>query len=122
MGGADALVPADSRRCAPEDLFDKLCAPPHSPHVATVVHGRVEWDSAGADANLEKHGVSFAEAATALVDPNATFIDDPREHETRYIALGMSSRGRLLYVVHVERGIRERSISAPGDAGGGAEV
>ena len=74
------------------------------------MHGRVEWDSAKADANLKQHGVSFAEAATALVAPNATVIDDP--HEARCIVPGMSIRGRLLYVVHVERGIRERIISA----------
>jgi len=94
------------------DALDVICGATHTSRVATVVHGQVEWDSVKADENLKKHGVSFAEAATALVDPNATFFDDPYSKESRYVALGMSIRGRVLYVVHVERGIRERIISA----------
>jgi hypothetical protein len=31
----------------------------------------IEWDSDKADSNLKKHGVSFEEAATALLDPMA---------------------------------------------------
>ncbi|MGH6886311.1 MAG: BrnT family toxin [Geminicoccales bacterium] len=35
-----------------------------------------EWDSAKAEANERKHGVSFAEAATVFGDPlSATFPD-----------------------------------------------
>jgi uncharacterized DUF497 family protein len=61
---------------------------------------------------LKKHGVSFAEATTALVDPYAKFFDNRGPTEERYIALGMSVRARVLLVVHVERGDRERIISA----------
>ena len=100
------------RRHAPRDALDIICGIAHTTIVATVVHGQVEWDSTKADENLKKHGVSFAEAATALVDPNAKFFDDPYPHENRYAAVGFSIRGRVLYVVHVERGTRERIISA----------
>jgi uncharacterized DUF497 family protein len=80
--------------------------------VATVVYGDFEWDSVKAEANLAKHGISFAEAATAIADPRAKFFDDPTAGELRSIALGMSTRARVLCVVHIERGKRDRIISA----------
>ncbi|HTF26063.1 MAG TPA: BrnT family toxin [Candidatus Limnocylindria bacterium] len=36
-----------------------------------------EWDPAKARANLSKHGVDFADAATALEDDRALTIRDP---------------------------------------------
>jgi uncharacterized DUF497 family protein len=33
-----------------------------------------EWDDIKADTNVRKHGVSFAEAATAFADPLADFF------------------------------------------------
>jgi uncharacterized DUF497 family protein len=80
--------------------------------VATVVYGDFEWDSVKAEANLAKHGISFAEAATAIADPRAKFFDDPTAGESRLVALGMSTRARVLCVVHVERWERDRIISA----------
>ena len=73
-----------------------------------------EWDPAKAAANLRKHGVSFPEAATAFADPNSLTAIDP-DHSTseeRLVLLGVSSRGRLLVVVHTERGDTIRLISA----------
>jgi 4-carboxymuconolactone decarboxylase len=43
--------------------------------VATVVFGDYEWDTDKAATNLEKHGVSFFEAAAALQDPHAVYLD-----------------------------------------------
>jgi uncharacterized DUF497 family protein len=40
------------------------------------MHIEVEWDAAKADANLHKHGVSFEEAASALLDPLALTQED----------------------------------------------
>ncbi|HEX9296621.1 MAG TPA: BrnT family toxin [Polyangiaceae bacterium] len=77
--------------------------------VATVVHGDFEWDAAKAASNLTKHDVSFEEAATVFADPNVLLLDDGAE---RLVALGLSARVRVLYVVHVERGDRDRIISA----------
>jgi uncharacterized DUF497 family protein len=42
----------------------------------TVVEGDFEWDSTKAESNLEKHGVSFPEAATVFADPIAVYLDD----------------------------------------------
>jgi uncharacterized protein len=79
--------------------------------VATVVQGDFEWDSAKAEANLAKHGVSFEEAATVFADGAAVFLDDPTDAD-RFIVIGMSATPRVLFVVHVIRAERERIISA----------
>jgi hypothetical protein len=79
--------------------------------LGTVVEGDFEWDAAKAASNVAKHGVSFEEAATALVDPDATFLQDQLDPD-RLIAIGMSANARVLVVVHVERGARDRIISA----------
>jgi uncharacterized DUF497 family protein len=48
---------------------------------------RFEWDAAKAKANLIKHGVSFEEAASSLLDPKRTIV------------IGASGRNRILFVV-----------------------
>jgi uncharacterized DUF497 family protein len=64
----------------------------------------VEWDPRKAEANVRKHGVSFDEAATALLDPFAlSGLDDSIGHEEREITVGVSAVGRLLLVVHTLR-------------------
>jgi len=80
--------------------------------VPTVVRGSYEWDEAKAASNLEKHGVSFEEAASALEDPNAAYIDASTSSEERFAAIGLSAAARVLYVIHVERRRRDRIISA----------
>lgn len=77
----------------------------------TVVEGDFEWDDAKAAANLAKHGVSFPEAATVFADPFAVYLDDG-SGEGHMVVIGTSLRERVLYVVHVERGQRDRIISA----------
>ena len=60
------------------------------------------WDQTKAAANLQKHRISFEEAQTVFLDPNARMIFDP-EHsgdEDRFILLGISSALRLLVVCH----------------------
>lgn len=79
--------------------------------MATVLFGDYEWDTDKSAANQIKHGVSFEEAATALQDPHAAYVDAGSPDEQRFAAIGHSA-ARLLYVVHVERGERERIISA----------
>jgi len=76
-----------------------------------VVEGDFEWDSTKAESNLAKHGVSFAEAATVFADPKALYLDDG-SGTGNMVVLGTSLRERILYVVHVERGERDRIISA----------
>lgn len=73
-----------------------------------------EWDDRKAAANVLKHGVTFAEAATAFLDFYAEMIPDPDHSETeeRFLLLAMSTTARLLIVVHIKRELRFRIISA----------
>ena len=73
-----------------------------------------EWDEAKASENLDKHGVSFAEAATAFGDPLSLTIGDPdhSDGENRYILLGRTFEGSTLVVIHTERDDNIRIISA----------
>ena len=73
-----------------------------------------EWDSQKARSNLAKHGVGFQEASTIFGDPLSLTIPDP-EHslsEKRYITVGRAFSGKLLVVVHTERGDNIRIVSA----------
>lgn len=61
-----------------------------------------EWDPRKNTENRRKHGVSFEEAETVFTDEHALLIDDP-DHSTtedRFVLLGLSSRFRVLLVVH----------------------
>ena len=73
-----------------------------------------EYDPEKAAANLHKHKVSFAEAASVFLDPLALTFSDPdhSDVEDREITIGKSSKQRVLYVSHCERGDRIRIISA----------
>jgi len=75
---------------------------------------RFEWDPKKAKRNLEKHDVAFEEAATAFADPQSLtdFDPDHSEDEDRFVLLGASHAGRLLVVVHTDRGDTIRMISA----------
>jgi uncharacterized protein len=72
------------------------------------------WDPEKARANLQKHGVSFAEAVDAFMDPLSVTISDPDHSydEERFILLGFSDRQRVLVVVHTETDDSVRIISA----------
>lgn len=73
-----------------------------------------EWDPSKAGENLREHGVPFSEAMTVFGDPHAkTFYDpDHSDYEERYVSVGLSQRGRVLFVSHTERGDKTRIISA----------
>ena len=73
---------------------------------------KVEWDSRKAAANLKKHGVDFADAATVLYDELALTISDDESDEERFATVGMDALGRVLLVVYTWRGERPRLISA----------
>ena len=59
---------------------------------------KFEWDPRKAEASLEKHGISFHEAATVFGDPLALTYPDPDHSmgEERFVTFGVSSDGRLL--------------------------
>ena len=102
-------------------VVDSTWVVAHTDAVATVVEGDFEWDSAKAASNLVKHGVSFPEAATVFADPFAVYLDDG-SGEGRLVVIGTSLRERVLFVVHVERGERDRIISARRATPGEREV
>jgi uncharacterized DUF497 family protein len=60
------------------------------------------WDPGKAAANRRKHGVSFEEAATVFDDPLVLLLADWEHGEPRVVAIGASSRGRILFVVSAE--------------------
>lgn len=81
-----------------------------------------EFDPAKAQANLRKHRVSFAHGEQALRDPLAVTIPDPdAEGEQRFITLGMDALGRVLVLIHTQRGSCTRLISARKASRGEAE-
>jgi uncharacterized DUF497 family protein len=74
-----------------------------------------EWDSDKARGNIVRHSVTFEEATTVFGDLLSMTIPDPlHSHigEERFVTIGVSHRGRLLVVVHRDRGDRVRIISA----------
>ena len=75
---------------------------------------KFEWDEQKAASNLQKHGVSFDEAVSVFADDLAlTFADsDHFESEERSRTYGISTKGRLIVLVHTERRLNIRIISA----------
>jgi uncharacterized protein len=63
---------------------------------------RFEWDPEKARENEKKHGVSFEEARMSFSDEQGLLLADPdhSESEERFVLLGLSSKLRLLVVVH----------------------
>ena len=73
----------------------------------------VEYDLAKAESNFRKHGVSFDEAASALLDDNALVMEDvDSKDENRWILVGISREARLLTVIYTVRDEFVRIISA----------
>lgn len=72
-----------------------------------------EWDKEKAKANLNKHGVSFEEAALAFYDENAVELFDElnSDSEIRYQIIGISNT-RLIFVAYADRNEKIRIISA----------
>lgn len=73
-----------------------------------------EWDPEKAESNLQKHGVSFAEAASVFFDVLSITVPDPlhSDAEDRFVITGLSYQQRHLVVVHLDRGDRIRIIMA----------
>jgi uncharacterized DUF497 family protein len=73
-----------------------------------------EWDPRKEAANHRKHGVGFREASTVFGDAFAlTFPDlNHSDSEERFLTVGAAASGRVLVIVHAERGDAIRVISA----------
>jgi uncharacterized DUF497 family protein len=71
-----------------------------------------QWDPKKAAANLQKHGVDFADAVGVLFDDLALTIDDEHSAEERFITIGADPLNRILVVIYTWRGDAIRIISA----------
>ena len=78
-----------------------------------AINYNFEWDPKKAQDNLNKHGVTFDEAATVLRDSRALSIFDPDHSETedRWATMGISEKGRLLIVIHTFREESEDDVT-----------
>jgi uncharacterized DUF497 family protein len=63
------------------------------------------WDRDKNLSNIEKHGISFRNAASAFFDPNATTIADTVHSNTedRFLLIGFSEKNQILTVCHCYR-------------------
>lgn len=73
---------------------------------------RFDWDARKAQANLRKHRIDFADAATMFQDDCAITVADEDPEEDRYISIGMDALGRVLVAVYTLRDESIRIISA----------
>jgi uncharacterized protein len=66
------------------------------------------------ESNMQKHGVSFQEAATVFGDSLSYTFDDPDHsgEEVRFLTIGLATTGKLLIVSHTDREDNIRIISA----------
>ncbi len=73
-----------------------------------------EWDDAKAESNVQKHDVTFEQAATAFGDPFFLIFLDPDHSvdEQRFILLGESADRNLLVVSYTDHEGVVRIISA----------
>lgn len=72
------------------------------------------WDKNKAKLNLEKHNLSFDEAATVFADPLA-FVFDDEEHskaEHRELIIEHTNKNKIILVSFTERDQHIRIISA----------
>ena len=72
-----------------------------------------EWDEDKAKSNIEKHGVTFEEAAEVFFDPFYQTGDASKDDkEDRDFIIGYTFSQRLLLAVYTERKDKTRIISA----------
>jgi uncharacterized DUF497 family protein len=83
--------------------------------VKLVISGLVgfDWDSANWRKSELKHGVAATETEEALFNnPNCQVDTRHSDEEQRYVALGETNAGRLLFISFTIRRNRVRVISA----------
>jgi len=72
-----------------------------------------QWDKEKAEANLLKHGVSFADAVSIFSDDAALTIEDVDPDEQRFVTIGMDGFGRILSSSVYLEGRRDKSDIGP---------
>lgn len=73
-----------------------------------------EWDSGNRGKNFTGHRVTDQECEEAFFDPNKRILRDTphSDREERFLLLGKTKMGRVLFVVFTARGDKIRVISA----------
>jgi uncharacterized DUF497 family protein len=72
-----------------------------------------EWDDEKAQANIEKHGISFEQAKTIFNGPVWSWVDKRFSYgEIRLITIGLVEETAVIVVVHTDRNGITRLISA----------
>lgn len=73
-----------------------------------------EWDAGNRDKNWIKHRVSREECEEVFFDPHKRLLDAKQEFgdEKRYLLIGATAKGKLLFIVFVIRKNKVRIISA----------
>ena len=85
---------------------------PSDQHEAFRQASGFEWDEAKRRANIEKHGLDFADAVEVFDDVrHYTYTSPVPSAERRYVSVGLV-RGLLIAVVSTPRGDKLRVISA----------
>ena len=70
------------------------------------INGKLfDWDTKKNTLNINKHGISFKEAASVFSDKAAKYFDDDTHSldEERYVVIGKSKRLNILMVCHCYR-------------------
>jgi uncharacterized DUF497 family protein len=82
--------------------------------VSYILQGvQFEWDDDKAQSNIQKHGVTFEEAAETFFDPfHQTGDASVDDKEDRDFIIGYTFSQRLLLAVYTERRDKTRIISA----------
>jgi uncharacterized protein len=70
-----------------------------------------QWDRAKAIANINRHGIDFADAVLVFSDDLAVTVRDQRFDEERFIIIGVDAFAQILVVVYTWRSNEIRLIS-----------
>ena len=61
------------------------------------------WNAEKAKENRRKHGIRFEQACEVFHDPSNIFVDASTPSDDRAAAIGYTTEGSMLFVVHIER-------------------
>ncbi len=72
-----------------------------------------DWDERKEKTNIKKHGINFEEGKTIFNDPFLFTAPDTKhsEDEDRFINIGLSTKNRILVLIHTGRQDTIRIIS-----------
>lgn len=75
---------------------------------------RFVWDKWNIDKNIEKHGITPNESEEVFLDEEIQIKRDFKHHQTeeRYIVVGKTAGGKILFEVFTLRGDKIRIISS----------